>query len=85
MDIRIFKDLENEIFSCRSRGNDYSLFNSDWTLNLKYFTISLYHNYLTVYILLYTYFKLRVNQNALEIHIMLKSIITYFKLRVNQN
>ncbi len=60
MNIQFFGVLENEIFSychydCNKyfdRGNDYSLFNSDWTLNLKYLTFSLYTNYLTLYILL---------------------------------
>lgn len=46
------KALENEIFSCLYRGNDYSLFNSDWTTNLNYVMQILYHKTQNLYILL---------------------------------
>ena len=52
MAIDFLESFRNEFISCCRRGDDYSLFNSDWTLNLKYFIFLLYNNYLTVYILL---------------------------------
>ena len=53
MNIQILKkDLENEIFSCSNRGTDYSLFNSDWTINLNYVMQLLYHKTQNLYILL---------------------------------
>ena len=67
------------------RGTNYSLFNSDWTLNLKYIMQLVYHKiYKFVYPII-TYFKLRVNQNSHNLRFLNTSIITYFKLRVNQN
>lgn len=51
------------LFVQLSRGANYSLVNYDWSLNLKYITVSLYIIYSILYILIITYFKLRENQN----------------------
>lgn len=51
MDIKFLKDLENEFLTYQSdRGTDYSLFNSDWAINLKYFIDLLYHRLFNFYI-----------------------------------
>lgn len=46
------KGLENEILRSNAGGTIYSLFNSDWTVRLKYVTNSVYHRLFNLYILL---------------------------------
>jgi len=52
MNTILFKVLENESIRTLGRGSNYSLFNSDWTINLKYVVVSLYHKVFNLYILL---------------------------------
>lgn len=49
---RVLVGLENEILRSNAGGTVYSLFNSDWTVQFKYVTCSLYHKIFNLYILL---------------------------------
>ena len=50
------------------RGANYSLFNYDWSINLKYIVISYYIPFIQFCISIITYFKLIENQNCLMCH-----------------
>ena len=50
--LSFLKVLENEILRSYAGGTVYSLFNSDWTVRLKYVTNLVYHQLFNLYILL---------------------------------